>query len=92
MGLHIDIVTAKKLLCSFNGKIFYHIHTLTAAVITLARIAFCILVRKGAAHCRHNSLAHPVFRGDQFNMTVLSVLLVYNRLCDFRINASYFIK
>ena len=92
MGLYIDIFTAKELLRAVSGQILHHVHALAAAVIPLSRIAFRILVCQRAAHSRHNRPAHPVLGSDQLNMGILSVLLVNNRLRDFRIYISYLIQ
>ena len=92
MRLYIDILTAKKFFCTVSGNLLNHVHALAAAVISLAGIPFCILIRKRASHRRHNRLTHPVFRSNQLNMGVLSVLLVNNRLRDLRVNISYLIQ
>ena len=92
MRLYIDILAAKEFLRTVSCQIFHHIHTLTAAVIPLSGIAFRILVCQRASHSRHNRLAHPVFGSNQFNVGILSVLLVNNRLRDLRINISYLVQ
>ena len=68
MGLNIDILTAKQLFRALFCQIFGNIHALASAIISLARIPLCILVRQRASHRSHNSLAHPVLRCDQLNV------------------------
>ncbi len=90
--LHVDVLTAEKLFRAVSGNIFHHVHTLAAAVISLAGISFRVLVRKRAAHSCHYRLTHPVFRSNQLNMGILPVLFVHNRLRDLRVNVSYLIQ
>ena len=92
MRLDIRIFTAEKLLRPLDCKVFHHIHALTAAIVSLAGIAFGILVRQRASHRRHDSLAHPVFGSNQLDMAVLPLLLIHNRLCNFRICCPYIIQ
>ena len=92
MGLYIGIFTAKQFLRPVNCQVFYHIHTLTSAVIPLPRIAFRIFIRQGAAHGRHHCFAHPVLRGNQLNMAVLPCLFVLNGPGNFRVYIPYFIQ
>ena len=92
MRLYIDILAAKELFRTFSGKILHHVHTLAAAVISFAGIAFRILICKRTSHGRHNCLAHPVLGSNQLNVGVLPVLLVNNRLRDLRIYISYLIQ
>ena len=92
MGLYIGIITAEQLLGTLDCQIFDDIHALTSAVISLAGITFRIFIGQGTAHSRHDCLAYPVFGSDQFNMTVLTILLVDNGLCHLGINFFYFIQ
>ena len=92
MGLHIDVITAEKLLCSLDCKVFHHIYTLTSAIISFAGISFCIFICQGAAHSRHYSFADPVFRSDQLNVAVLSFLFIHNGLSNFRVYIFYSIQ
>ena len=92
VGLYICIITAKQLLCSLDCKILYHIHAFASAIITLCRIPLCIFIGQYASHRCHDRFADPVFRCDQLNMAVLSVLLIHNGLCDLRIYCFYFIQ
>ena len=73
MRLYIYILTAKQFFCAFSCQFFGNIHTLTASVISLARISFCIFICKRTSHRCHHCFAHPVLRSDQFNMGVLSL-------------------
>ena len=91
VGLNIGIIAAEQLLCPFNRQIFHDVHTLTAAVIPLSGIAFRIFIGKNTSHGSHDRLADPVFRCNQLNVAVLSFLLIYNSLCDFRVNSLYFL-
>ena len=66
--LNIGVCAAEKLHCTIPCKIFYSIHKLAAAVIAVSRISFRIFVSENRSHSRHNSLACPVLRSNQFNM------------------------
>ena len=39
VGLNIGVVGTEKLLGPLDGDVFHHVHALTAAVVTLARVA-----------------------------------------------------
>ena len=92
MGLHIGVITPKKLFRPVDRQILHNIHTLTAAIIPLPGIPFRILIRKRASHRCHHSLAHPVLGSDQLNVAVLPCLLVHDRLRDLRIHKLYFVQ
>ena len=92
MRLYIGIITAKQFLGSFDCQILDNIHTFTATVISFAGITFRIFIGQGTAHSRHDCLAYPVLGSDQFNMTILTILLVDNGLCHLGINFFYFIQ
>ena len=92
MGLHIGIIAAKQFFCPFNRQIFHYIHAFAPAIISFSRISFRIFVGKRAAHRRHHGFADPVFRCNQFNMAVLPVLFIHNRLRNFRIYLLHFIQ
>ena len=55
MGLNICKPTLEKLFGAIASKVFYDIDLFTTAIITFARIAFCIFIGKHAAHCFHDS-------------------------------------
>ena len=92
MGLYIGIITSKQLLGTFDRQILDDIHALTTTVISLAGISFRIFIGQWTSHSCHNSLTYPVFRCDQLDVTVLTILLVNNGLCHFGIYSFYFIQ
>ena len=92
MRLNINVVTAKQLLGPLSCKFFNHIHTFAAAVVSLTRISFGIFIGKGRTHSCHNSLAYPVFGGDQLNMAVLSCHFRFYRGCHLGIYCLNFVK
>ena len=92
MRLYICIIAAKQLFGTISCQIFYHIHALTSAIISFSRITFCIFVGQGASHSSHNCFTYPVFRSNQFNVTVLSFLLLNNSLCNLLIYCTYFVQ
>lgn len=44
MRLYVCILGAEQFFCPLNSQVFYFINKLTAAVVTLVRIAFCVFV------------------------------------------------
>ena len=92
MCLYIGIATAKQLFCPLNRQIFHNIHALTATVVSFTRVSFRILICQRTSHGSHYCLTHPVFRGNQLDMAILSLLLIHNCLCNFGIDTSYFIQ
>ena len=89
MRLYIDVFTAKQLLCSLSCEFLYHVHAVTAAIITVRRITLCIFIRQNASHSGHDRMADPVLRRDQLDVAVLSVKFSGNRVCDLSINCFY---
>ena len=85
MRLYIDVLSAEQFLCTFSRQILYDIYAVTATVITMSGISFCIFNRQHAAHCRHDCMTDPVFRSNQLDVAVLSVTLSLNSGCDLRI-------
>ena len=85
MRLHVGILAAEKLFCTFSCKFFHHVYTLAAAVISLSRISFRVFVGQRASHSSHHGFAHPVFGCDQLDMGVLSLHLCFDRIGDFRV-------
>ncbi len=75
MGLNIGIVGAEQLFRSIDGKRFAVVHEPTATVVTLARVAFGIFVRQHRPLCRQNAGTRVVFRGDEFDMFLLTTAL-----------------
>ena len=61
MWLNICISTAKQFLCAVSCQIFHDVHILASAIITFARITFCIFVCQCASHSSHYGFADKVF-------------------------------
>jgi len=61
-----------------DGQLFDHINVLTAAVITLARVAFGVFVGQLGALGLHYLRAGVVLRGDQLDMLFLTLRLAGN--------------
>ena len=60
MRLHIRPCSAKELLCAVNRKLLCHIDVFTAAIVPLAGIPLCVLVREDTALRLHNGTADDV--------------------------------
>ena len=61
------------------------IDVLAAAVIALARIAFCVLIRQHAALRFHHGLGDDVLRGDELEFRALAIELEVEFFRDFRV-------
>ena len=89
-GVRLDICmfSSEDLLGSFNSEVFRDIHMLTATVISLGWISFCVLISKYTA-CDFNDCGKgKVFRGNQFNMRALPYFFVGNGLMNSRVDFS----
>ena len=75
MGLDIGVVSPKEGLCPVTGQIFHHVHALTAAIVTLARIALGVLVGENGGSSGQGGLADEVLRGDQLQISSLAAAL-----------------
>jgi len=82
VGLHIGMVRPKQLLGTVNGQLLHHIHMLTAAIVTLARIPFGVLVGHDTALGFQHCLGYKVLRGDQLQVILLALGLVTDRFGD----------
>ena len=78
MRLYIHMFRTEKLLRTIDRQLFDDIDIFTAAVISLARVAFCIFVCEDAALCFHDSIADDIFRCDHFQLVSLTVQLFLN--------------
>ena len=54
MWLYIGIGAIKDLLYPVNGQLFYQVHNFVTAIVSFARIAFCILIGQWSAHGLHH--------------------------------------
>ena len=54
MWLYIGIITAKQLLRPLNGNGLYHVDVLTAAIVALPGISFCVLIGQYRSHGHHH--------------------------------------
>ena len=69
--LYVGISGAENFLRTVDGDLLHHIHAFAAAVVTLARIAFRVLIREDAALRLHHRAAHDIFRGNQLQLVLL---------------------
>ncbi len=66
MRLDVSVVGAENLFRAVNRRLLNDIGKLTAAVITLARITFGILVGKNRTGGFENGFRDEIFRRDKF--------------------------
>jgi hypothetical protein len=65
MRLDISVVGSEKLHGSFASQIFHYIHVKASAVVSPARIALGILVRKDASLRLHYGMGGTILRGNK---------------------------
>ena len=78
MGLYIDVFGAEEFFGPVNGQLFHLVYKFAAAVVSLARIAFSVLVCKNAALGFHHCVADNIFRSNHFQLISLSVQFFLN--------------
>ena len=84
--LHVGIGGAEQLLGALDREILGDIHLGAAAVITLARIAFGILVGELRTLRFEHRAADVVFGGDQLDVVFLALVLRLDRAPEFGID------
>lgn len=75
MRLHIHMLRTEELLRTIDCQLFDDVDIFAAAIVSLARVAFCIFVCEDAALCFHDSVADDIFRGDHFQLVSLAIQL-----------------
>lgn len=80
MRLDVGIFCVIDLAEPVNGDLLYLVNDLTSAVISLARITFCVLVCADGAHGFKNMVTHIVLRGNKFQSGSLPVLFVSDQI------------
>ena len=72
MRLHIGMLRPEKLFGTVNRQLFDNINLMTAAIVTLAGIAFGVFVGHDRALRFQNGAGDNVFRRDQFDFVALA--------------------
>ena len=91
MGLYVGIFAAEELPGAINGELFGHIHIFATAVVSLARIAFGVLVGQHAALRFAHGRRDEVFRRDEFQFTHLTIGFQNDRAGQFRVLQQQFV-
>jgi hypothetical protein len=73
--LHVRVVRAEQLLGAVDGQLLGDVDEFAAAVVTLARITFRVLVREHRALRFEHARAGIVLRGDQLDVIFLALAL-----------------
>ena len=89
VGLHIGKLRTKQILRPLNAKALNLINVLAAAVVTLTREAFCILVGQNGAHGGNDSGGRKVFRGNQLQAVLLTVEFSFHHPGELRVEVGY---
>ncbi len=85
VGLHVGVGAAEKLLRALDGEVFRDVDEFAASVVTLARVAFRVLVREDAALRFTDGVGHEVFGGDHLQLAHLAVAFQQESACEFRV-------
>ncbi|MOA06780.1 hypothetical protein D3C78_1264410 [compost metagenome] len=72
MRLNVGVVGAEQLLGAVDGQLLDHVDVLATTVVTLARVAFGVLVGQDRTLGFHDGWAGVVFRSDQLDMLFLA--------------------
>ena len=73
--LDVGVVGAEELLGAIDGELLGHVHEFAAAVVTLARITFRVLVGQHRALGLEHARTGVVLRGDQLDVVFLALAL-----------------
>jgi len=82
VGLHVHVVDAEDRLRTLARDVFDLVHHVTAAVVTLARVALGVLVGEDCAGRFQHGVGDEVLRGDQFDGEGLTLRLLANQARD----------
>ena len=88
MWLHIGVLGPKQFTGSLSCQFFGFINMDTATVISFPRIAFGIFVGQYAALGFSYFFGYKIFTGNQFNISFLSLLFLFNDRKHCRISHS----
>ena len=83
--LHVGVFGAEQRLRPRDSRAFDDVHVLATTVVTLAWVAFRVLVRQHRAGRLEHGTADEVLRRDQLQAGVLACDLARHRIRDFRI-------
>ena len=85
MGLDIGMFRSEEAAGPIPGQIFSFVHHFAATVIAAARVAFRILVGKDRALGFQYSGAYKVLRGNQLDIVILALQLLFQDGSQFRV-------
>ena len=83
--LHVGVVGTEQLLEAVDGQLLGDVHVFAATVVTLARVAFGVLVGQLAALRFHHPRAAVVLRRDQLHVVFLAAVLGRDGRGQFRV-------
>ena len=78
VSLHVGVLGAEQLFGAVDRECLDDVDVFAAAVISFAGIALGILVGEMGAHCRHDSRRDDVLAGDELDVVLLSLELVFH--------------
>ena len=83
--LDIHVVATKELLATFDSEGFHLVDDFVTTIVTLAHVAFTVLVGQHGAHGFHDGLGGVVFGSDELDAVFLAFGFFLNDVVDFRI-------
>ncbi len=86
MRLDVRMLRAEKLFRTFDGEPLDAVNILAAAVISLARIAFCIFVGEDRTRGFQHSFRNEIFGRDEFEPGSLPAHFVAQCFCHFGVD------
>ena len=85
MRLDVGVLGSEKLLCPLDGEGFHDIDVFAAAVPAFPGVTLRVFVGEQGALGFHDRRRGEIFRGDEFDVVPLAVLLAHDGLVKFRI-------
>ena len=91
MRLNVGVLAIEQFFRAIDRELLDHVDKLATAVITLAGIAFRILIRKNAALRLEHRAAHNVFGRDELEFVALAIELAFDCRKHLGINLFQFV-
>ena len=88
MRLHVSMFCTKDLLGTIYRHLFYFVYEFASAIVSLSRVAFCILVGQRASHSFHDLIIYKVLGCDHFDFGFLTIDFTFH--CCRYVRISFF--
>src|SRR5689334_2805013 len=86
MRLNVGMFGPKELFGALEGKLFGHVHIFTASVPAAFWVALGVLISQDRTLRLHDGQAGEIFTGDEFDVLLLALTLVFDYIRNGGIN------